>query len=53
LTACTWTVEPAIGIIKQAMRFRQLSVRGLERAQGEWGSGCLACNVKRLAALSA
>jgi hypothetical protein len=47
------TVEPAIGVIKQAMRFRQFSVRGLERVQGEWGWVCLAFNVKRLAALSA
>lgn len=47
------TVEPAIGIIKQAMRFRQFSVRGLKPVQGEWGLVCLAFNVKRLAALSA
>jgi transposase len=47
------TVEPVIGIIKQAMRFRQFSVRGLERVQGEWGLVCLAFNVKRLAVLSA
>lgn len=46
-------VEPAIGIIKQAMRFRQFSVRGLKRVQGEWGLVCLAFNVKRLATLSA
>lgn len=46
------TVEPTFGIIKQVMRFRQFSVRGLERVQGEWGLVCLAFNVKRLAVLS-
>lgn len=46
------TVEPAIGIVKQVMRFRQFSVRGLIPVQGEWGLVCLAFNVKRLAALS-
>jgi hypothetical protein len=46
------TVEPTIGIIKQVMRFRQFSVRGLERVQGEWGLVCLAFNIKRLAVLN-
>jgi transposase len=47
------TVEPVIGIIKQAMRFRQFSVRGVERVQGGWGLVCLAFNIKRLSALNA
>jgi transposase len=46
------TVEPTFGIIKQVMRFRQFSVRGLERVKGEWGLVCLAFNVKRLAVLN-
>lgn len=45
------TVEPTFGIIKQVMRFRQFSVRGLERVKGEWGLVCLAFNIKRLAVL--
>jgi len=47
------TVEPAIGIIKQVMRFRQFSVRGVNRVKGEWGLVCLAFNIKRLAVLNA
>lgn len=46
------TVEPTFGIIKQVMRFRQFSVRGLERVKGEWGLVCLAFNMKRLAVLN-
>lgn len=46
------TVEPTFGIIKQVMRFRQFSVRGLERVKGEWGLVCLAFNLKRVAVLN-
>jgi transposase len=46
------TVEPVFGIIKQVMKFRQFLVRGLRKAQGEWGLVCLAFNIKRLAVLS-
>jgi len=42
------TVEPAIGIIKEIMGFRQFSLRGLEAATGEWWLVCLAFNLKRL-----
>lgn len=42
------TVEPAIGIIKQAIGFRQFSLRGLTKVQGEWSLVCLAFNLKRL-----
>lgn len=45
------TVEPVFGIIKQVMGFRQLSLRGLEKVQGEWTLVCLAWNLKRLAKL--
>jgi hypothetical protein len=46
------TVEPAIGIVGQVMRFRQFSLHDLERVKGEWGLVCLAFSIKRLAALS-
>lgn len=42
------TVEPVFGIIKQAMGWRQMSMRGLEKADGEWSLVTLAWNVKRL-----
>jgi Transposase DDE domain len=42
------TVEPVIGLIKAVLGFRQLSLRGLAAAAGEWGLVCLACNLKRL-----
>ncbi len=45
------TVEPAIGIIKETMGFRQFSLRGLAQVTGEWILVCLAYNVKRLHAL--
>ncbi len=42
------TVEPAIGIIKETMGFRQFSLRGLKKVQGEWSLVCLAFNLRRL-----
>jgi transposase len=42
------TVEPAIGIIKEVLGFRQFSLRGLAAAAGEWCLVCLAFNLKRL-----
>jgi hypothetical protein len=42
------TVEPVIGIIKEAMGFRQFSLRGSLAAGGEWTLVCLAYNLKRL-----
>jgi transposase len=42
------TVEPVIGIIKEALGFRQFSLRGWVGAAGEWCLVCLAFNVKRL-----
>lgn len=42
------TVEPVIGIIKEVLGFRQLSLRGLGAAAGEWCLVCLAFNLKRL-----
>ena len=42
------TVEPVFGIIKRAMGWRQMSMRGLDRAQGEWSLVTMAWNIKRL-----
>lgn len=47
------TVEPVFGIIKHVMGWRQMSMRGLEKAQGEWTLVTLAWNVKRLHVLRA
>jgi hypothetical protein len=46
------TVEPVIGIIKEAIGFRQFSLRGLEATAGEWNLTCLAFNLKRLHVLT-
>jgi len=46
------TVEPVIGIIKDALGFRQFSLRGLVAVAGEWGLVCLAYNLKRLHTLT-
>jgi transposase len=43
------TVEPVFGIIKSVMGFRQFSMRGLDKAEGEWNLVCLAWNLKRMA----
>lgn len=45
------TVEPVIGIIKEALGFRQFSLRGLRAVAGEWCLVCLAYNLRRLHAL--
>ncbi len=42
------TVEPVIGMIKEVMGFRQFSLRGLKKVQGEWSLVCLAFNLRRL-----
>jgi hypothetical protein len=42
------TVEPVIGIIKEAMGFRQFSLRGSLKVDGEWNLVCLAFNFRRL-----
>jgi len=43
--------EPVFGWIKHVLGFRQLSLRGLTKAMGEWNLVCLAINVRRLWAL--
>jgi len=47
------TVEPVFGIIKNVLGFRQFSMRGLKKAQGEWQLVCMAWNIKRMFALKA
>jgi transposase len=42
------TVEPVIGIIKEVLGFRQFSLRGQRKVEGEWTLVCLAFDVKRL-----
>ena len=46
------TVEPAFGIIKAALGFRQFLLRGLEKVKLEWSLVCLAYDFKRLWRLS-
>lgn len=43
--------EPVFGIIKAVMGFRQFSLRGLDKAKGEWTLVTLAWNIKRMFAL--
>ena len=45
--------EPVFGWIKQAMGFRQFSLRGLPQVNGEWNLVCLALNLRRLHRLGA
>jgi len=42
------TVEPVIGIVKQALGFRQFLLRGVDKARGEWKLVTAACNLKRM-----
>ena len=45
------TIEPAFGIIKAAMGFRQFLLRGLDKVQIEWNLVMLAYNFRRLYSL--
>lgn len=47
------TVEPVFGIIKRVMGWRQMSMRGLAQAQGEWNLVTMAWNIKRMHVLRA
>ena len=47
------TVEPVFGIIKRVMGWRQRSMRGLEKASGDWSLVTMAWNIKRLHVLRA
>lgn len=42
------TPEPVFGIIKSALGFRQFSMRGLDKARGEWSLVATARNIKRM-----
>ncbi len=46
------TPEPVFGIIKSVLGFRQFSMRGLEKARGEWSLVTMAWNMKRIFALA-
>ena len=46
------TPEPVFGIIKSVLGFRQFSMRGLERARGEWSLVTMSWNIKRMFALN-
>jgi len=46
------TPEPVFGIIKSVLGFRQFSMPGLEKANGEWTIVTTAWNIKRMYALS-
>ena len=48
-----WLSEAPNGWIKQALGFRQFSVRGLRKVQGEWALVCLALNIRRMQGLAA
>jgi transposase len=45
------TAEPVLGIIKQAMGFRQHLLRGLEKVRGEWTLVCTAFDIRRIHSL--
>ncbi len=46
------SVEPVFGVMKQAMRFRQFLLRGVDGARGEWNILSMAFNLKRMHVLA-
>ncbi|MHB8493741.1 MAG: IS1182 family transposase [Casimicrobiaceae bacterium] len=46
------TVEPAFGIIKSVMHFRQFLLRGLASVRGEWTLVTMAWNIRRMAVMA-
>ena len=42
-------VEPVFGWIKAVVGFRQFSLRGIEKVNGEWDLVCSATNLRRMA----
>jgi hypothetical protein len=42
-------VEPAFGWVKQVLRIRSFSLRGLNKVAAEWSLVCLALNLRRMA----
>lgn len=47
------TVEPVFGIIKQVMGWHQMSMRGLDKSEGEWSLVALGWSIRRLHVLRA
>ena len=47
------TIEPAFGIVKQVLGFRQFLLRGLESVNGEWDLVCIGYNLKKMHGLRA
>ena len=45
------TIEPAFGVIKHVIGFRQFLLRGVGAVQGEWNLVCIGYNLKRMYAL--
>ena len=46
-------VKPVLGIIKRVMGWCQMSMRGLDKASGEWSPVTMAWTIKRLHVLRA
>ena len=44
-------VEPAFGWVKNVLGFRDFSLRGMNKVQGEWNLVCLALNLRRMRGL--
>lgn len=45
-------IEPVFGIIKSAIGFTQLHLRGIEKVKAEWKLMVLAYNCKRMVAMA-
>ena len=41
-------VEPAFGIIKETLGFRQFSLRGQQKVRGEWALVCMTYNLRKI-----
>lgn len=41
-------VEPAFGIIKETLGFRQFSLRGETKVRGEWPLVCMTYNLRKI-----
>ena len=46
-----WIAEPPNGWIKSVLGFRQFSMRGLDKAKGEFKLVCMALNLRRMGAM--
>ena len=50
ISAAQGDAGTAFGWVKQVLGFRQFSLRGLKKVQGEWSLVTLALNLRRMAA---